>query len=317
MRAVRCSEGCVQVVDVPEPSGDGIAVRIRSAGICGSDLHMIAGGFPIAHTLGHEMAGELSDGTAVAIEPLAPCGTCDFCTTGDYNLCRTGPKIIMGIGRDGGMAQEIRVPQRCLVPLPAGIDVRDACLIEPLAVAACGLERVRSNAPSTALVVGGGTIGLCAVAVASAGGLTVSLDARHEPQREAGQRLGAVGVGGSGAAPREYDLAIDCAGTTESLAGCVESLRPGGTLLLLATYWAGLTLPSFGVTGKAISIVASSMYAQHGLVRDVDTAATILARRPEIARALITHRMPLDAAPEAFEIAARRSSGAIKVVLEP
>jgi threonine dehydrogenase-like Zn-dependent dehydrogenase len=117
------------------------------------------------------------------------------------------------------------------------------------------------------------------------------------------------------AAQREYDLAIDCAGTTASLERCVDSLRPGGMLLLLATYWAGLTLPSFGVTGKAISIVASSMYARRGLVRDA--AATILARNPEIARALITHRMPLEAAPEAFKIAAQRSDGAIKVVLEP
>jgi threonine dehydrogenase-like Zn-dependent dehydrogenase len=316
MQAVRCSEGRVQVVDVPEPAGEGIAVRIRSAGICGSDLHMVTGGFPIAHTLGHEMAGELSDGTAVAIEPLAPCGSCDFCATGDYNLCRTGPEMIMGVGRDGGMAQEIRVPKRCLVPLPGGIDVRDACLIEPLAVAACGLARVQSDAPRTALVVGGGAIGLCAVAAANAGGLNVDLEARHEPQREAGRRLGAGGAGAE-AVRREYDLAIDCAGTTESLERCVDSLRPGGTLLLLATYWAGLTLPSFGVTGKAISIVASSMYARHGLVRDVDAAAAILAQQPEIARALITHRMPLEAAPEAFEIAAQRSSGAIKVVLEP
>ncbi len=315
MRAVRCSEGRVQVVEVPEPAGQGISVRIRSAGICGSDLHMIAGGFPVAHTLGHEMAGELSDGTQVAIEPLAPCGTCDFCATADYNLCRTGPEMVMGVGRDGGMAQEIRVPERCLVPLPAGLDVRDACLVEPLAVAACGLARVPTNTSSTALVVGAGTIGLCAVAAAAAGGLTVSLKARHEPQREAGRRLGATGR--SDAGPREVDLAIDCAGTTESLEQCVGSLRPGGTLLLLATYWAGLTLPSFGVTGKAITIVASSMYARHGLVRDVDAAATILARNPEIARTLITHRMPLDAAPEAFEIAAQRSSGAIKVVLEP
>lgn len=317
MRAVRCSEGRVQVVDVPEPSGDGIAVRIRSAGICGSDLHMIAGGLSVTHTLGHEMAGELPDGTAVAIEPLTPCGSCDLCTIGDYNLCRTGPAMIMGVGRDGGMTQEIRVPQRCLVPLPAGIDVRDACLIEPLAVATCGLARVQSSAARTALVVGGGAIGLCAVAAATMGGLTVDLDARHEPQREAGRRLGADRGGGSDSARREYDLAIDCAGTTESLERCVDSLRPGGTLLLLATYWAGLTLPSFAVTGKAISIVASSMYAQRGPLRDVDTAATILARNPEIARALITHRMPLEAAPEAFEIAAQRSSGAIKVVLEP
>ena len=142
MRAVRCQQGSVEVAEVPAPVGDGVRVRIRSAGICGSDLHMIAGGFPVAHTLGHEMSGELDDGTAVAIEPLAPCGDCEFCASGDYNLCRSGPDIVMGVGRDGGMADEIRVPERCLVRLPGGVDVRDACLVEPLAVAVCGLARV-------------------------------------------------------------------------------------------------------------------------------------------------------------------------------
>jgi threonine dehydrogenase-like Zn-dependent dehydrogenase len=311
MRAVRCNEGRIEVADVAAPSGDGVRVRIRSAGICGSDLHMVAGGFPVPHTLGHEMAGTLDDGSAVAIEPLAPCADCDFCRSGAYNLCRKGPEIVMGVGRDGGMAEEVRVPERCLVRLPSGVDVRDACLVEPLAVAVCGLARVNWNAGQRALVVGGGAIGLCAVGAAHAGGLRVSLDARHEAQIEAGNRLGAQPADG------ECDVAIDCAGTTSSLERCVEAVRPGGTLLLLATYWASLTLPSFGVTGKALTIVASSMYARHAMSRDVDAAAAILGRAPEISDALITHRMPLDAAPEAFEVAAQRASGAIKVVLEP
>ena len=79
MQAVRCREGRVQLVDVPDPRGEGVTVRIRSAGICGSDLKMLEIGFPLACTLGQEMAGELSDGTPVAIEPIAPCGDCDGC----------------------------------------------------------------------------------------------------------------------------------------------------------------------------------------------------------------------------------------------
>ena len=126
MRAVRVSNGNVEVADVPAPSGDGVRVRVRSAGICGSDLHMLRVGFPIASTLGHEVAGELPDGTPVAVEPLAPCGHCEFCTTGDYNLCVVGPEMIYGFGRDGGMADEILVPERCIVRLPAGVRTADA-----------------------------------------------------------------------------------------------------------------------------------------------------------------------------------------------
>ena len=164
MRAVRCSGGSVQVVDAPTPQGEGVRVRVVSAGICGSDLHLLESDFPLPSILGHEFAGTLSNGRPVAIEPLAPCGECEFCECGDYNLCRTGPGIILGTGRDGGMAEEVMVPERAIVPLPAGLEPRDACLVEPLAVAVHGLRRAGLRGDQGVAIVGGGSIGLCAVA---------------------------------------------------------------------------------------------------------------------------------------------------------
>jgi threonine dehydrogenase-like Zn-dependent dehydrogenase len=87
---------------------------------------------------------------------------------------------------------------------------------------------------------------------------------------------------------------------------------------MLATYWDGdLVIPSLGVGMKEVSLVPSSMYGRVGPSRDIDVAATLLATRPEIVDAIITHRFPLDAAAEAFAVARDRSAGAIKVVLEP
>ena len=68
MKAVRCCDKHVHVVDVPAPTGEGVLVNVRSAGICGSDLHMIRAGFDLPMTLGHEVAGTLSDGRAVALD---------------------------------------------------------------------------------------------------------------------------------------------------------------------------------------------------------------------------------------------------------
>jgi len=107
MRAVRVENGAVTVVDVPAPQGDGVRVKVKAAGICGSDLHMIEHGATMGVTLGHELAGELADGTPVAIEPLEPCGQCAACAVGDYNLCRMAPAMIVGIMRDGGMRQRL------------------------------------------------------------------------------------------------------------------------------------------------------------------------------------------------------------------
>ena len=316
MRAVRCSEKGVQVLDLRPPDGDGVRVRVASAGICGSDLHMVAGGFAMGRTLGHEIAGELSDGRRVAIEPVDPCGACDPCTGGDYNLCERGAGMLLGVGLDGGMADEVLVPARSLVPLPTGLGLGDACLVEPMAVAAHGLRlaRVRQagNGPGRLAVVGGGSIGLCAVAMARAWGADVGLLARHPHQQEAGFRLGAREVEG------RYPLVVDAAGSESALTRAVELCQPGGTLLLLATYWDGkLALPSFGVTLREIRILPSSLYSAEGDRRDVDAAAVALAGDALIAETLITHRFPLDAAAEAFEVAQSRASGSIKVVLEP
>ena len=314
MRAVRCESGGVRVVEVPEPRGDGVRVRVRSAGICGSDLHLVAGSFPVVGTLGHEFAGALSDGTAVAVEPLAPCGDCPACVSGDYHLCRIGMGMLMGVGLDGGMADEVLVPERALVRLPAGLPLRDASLVEPLAVSLHGLRKAGLRGGTRVAVVGAGTIGLCAVAVAVSAGADVTLLARHDHQREAGERLGAS-VAEPGA---DYDLVVEAAGAPAALERAVTLCRPGGSVVLVATYWDGkLELPAFATCLREITIVPSSLYSRTGAGRDVDLAAALLAGRPEIARTLITHRFPLDAAAEAFACAADRSSGVIKVVLEP
>jgi threonine dehydrogenase-like Zn-dependent dehydrogenase len=301
----------VEVVEVPRPEGEGVRVRIRAAGICGSDLHLVHGGFGVPHTLGHELAGELPDGRAVAIEPLVPCGTCRWCRAGEYNLCHSAPAMVMGVMRDGGMADELLVPERSLVPLPAGVPVRDASLVEPLAVAVHGLRKAGLQGGQRVAVVGGGNIGLCAAVVARAAGATVGLVARHPAQIAAGERLGAT------PAESDYDIVVDAAGTASALERAVELCRPAATLVLMASYWEGLQLPGFLVLMKEVHIVPSVMYGRHAAGRDIDAAAAILAANPEIAATIITHRLPLDAAREAFRVAADRKAGAIKVVLEP
>jgi threonine dehydrogenase-like Zn-dependent dehydrogenase len=312
MKAVRCCDRQVQVVDVPAPDGEGVRVKVRSAGICSSDLHMIAAGFDLPATLGHEVAGTLPDGRAVALEPIAPCGHCDMCVSGDYSLCRLGPAMIHGVARDGGMAEEILVPERCIVPLPDNVRAEDACLVEPLAVALHGLRRLDPGPRDRVAIIGAGPIGLAATAVLSCDLATVDVAARHAAQQEAVQRLGAA-VGTRG----EYDVVVECAGNSGALAEAASLCRPGGTIVLLATYWEGAELPAFDVCLKNLTISASSLYGRSGLARDVEVAAQLMSRRQDLADILITHRLPLEAAAEAFAIAGDRQGGAIKVVLEP
>ena len=310
MRGVYFNNGEVELHTVDKVAGEGVRVRVRCAGICGSDLHMLEMKFPLKCIVGHEVAGLLDDGTPVAVEPISPCNECAYCRSGEYNLCKSAAATTLGIGRDGCMADELRVPQRSLIYLPSNVDVKDACLIEPLAVAVHGMRNAGLVSHQRVAVIGGGTIGLCAVAVASASNAAVGLSARYEHQKAAGRLLGAGDIEG------QYDLVVECTGAKGTMKEAVDLCRPGGRVLLLGTYWEGVSL-SMAVMLKEITIVSSYMYSGSGAARDFDVAATLLSRHTEIAGALITHRFPLSEVKQAFAIARDRKFGAIKVVLEP
>ena len=329
MKSVRSIDGAPQVVDVPAPSGDGIRLKVKSSGICGSDLHMLdLGIFGPDFTIGHEFAGLLEDGTPVAIEPVLYCGDCAPCGRGDYNLCHRAGTDVLGFGNDGGMAEEVLVAPEQLVRLPDEDLVKDACLVEPLAVCAralrlAGLDgkaNVVSDAgsPPRVAIVGGGTIGQCALAVARHAGAATTLIARHDSQREAALRLGAEAPDAAANLPdSSFDIVVDAAGTPDALQLCARLAAPGAAMSLVSTYWTGLELPGVEICMKEIRLYPSIMYGRYDNTRDADHAAKVLAANPEIPKAIITHRYPLDAAPEAFATARDRASGAIKVVLEP
>jgi threonine dehydrogenase-like Zn-dependent dehydrogenase len=309
MRAVRSTESGIEVVEVADPEG-GIRVRVRSSGICGSDLHMLQwGALPV--TLGHEVGGTLDDGTPVAVWPSRPCGHCDRCLAGEVAQCRTGMGNVYGVAHDGGMADVFVVEERNLVPLPTGLTAADGCLVEPIACSVHALRRAGARAGDRVAVVGAGAIGLGAAAAAVWMDCTVDVLARHEAQRTAAAAIGA-GVDPDG----EYDIVVDGAGTSSALEAAIGLLRPGGAIALVATHWEPVQLPQF-FTSKEPRLVGAVTHGDHEDGHDMVAAAQLLADLPQVAGAMITHRVPLDRAAEAFRLAADRAAGAIKVVLEP
>lgn len=311
-------DGGVALVDVeavaPAHATDPVRVRVRSCGICASDLHLARWNLPV--TLGHEFAGVLDDGTAVAVQPNAWCGECDRCLEGETQLCRHGASRLHGVSVDGGLADEVVVDRRCLVPLPGGIDVNVGALVEPLAVGTHAAGRVDVEAGDRVLVIGGGSIGLTTVAALVARGLDVDLVARHPQQRAGGELLGARFD-----VADEYGAVVDAAGTQASLDDAVARIRPGGAVVVVATYWDPVSIDSALLT-KEVRIVPSAMYGHghghgQGGASEFEAAAALLAARPEVVDALVHHRFGLDDAPEAFRVAGDRATGTVKVVLEP
>jgi len=192
----------VKDIDVPALEPGGVLVRVHQCGVCGSDLHFYRGDLPLppGTCMGHEISGEVAEvgpgvqdfrpGDRVCVEPLLVCGTCQYCRSGQYQLCRQ--RRLLGAPLPGGFARYVQVPAYCLYRLPDAIDFEVGSLIEPLAVAVHGLRLAGLSVGDRMLVLGAGTIGLMAVLVArEMGAMSVVACGRYGHQREAALALGA------------------------------------------------------------------------------------------------------------------------------
>jgi len=300
----------IRVVGVDEPDGAGVRLSVAAAGICGTDVSFAAAGVS-GFIYGHEFAGVDNEGTGYFVEPTIYGGECEECRTGNTQRCTEPGHGTLGIFSNGGMAEAVVVPEYTLLPLPAQLDARTACLIEPASVAWHGVRRARALPGERFLVIGGGSIGLLAGVAAQHQGLAVDVETRHEHQRAAAERLG------FGRPQGAYDVVLDAAGTESSLARSANAARPGGRIVSLGVYVTTMPAPGVVSLTKELTYINSIAYARHDGGREVEEVASMLAKRPEVAQTIITHRYPMEDAAEAFRVAAARNAGAIKVVIEP
>src|SRR3982751_2663431 len=134
----------VGTASTPRASADEVIVRVRVAGLCGTDYRIWSGDRPVDYprVLGHEFVGRIEAtgpgvdrvavGERVVVEPNYSCGACPLCREGNRNLCLA--RTAVGIDVDGCFAEVVRVPLRCCWPAPAGVADEDLMLTEPLAV---------------------------------------------------------------------------------------------------------------------------------------------------------------------------------------
>ena len=330
--------GTVELRDVPIPAprGGEVLVKVRNCGICGSDLHWFHGRFPVPLICpGHEISGEIVAvgaevtgprvGDAVAIEPLVVCGECEYCRTGNYQLCRRIE--ILGVTRPGGFAEYVVAPANTVYRLPTEVDYTTGTLTEPMAVCVHALRMANLLSGHRVLVLGGGTIGLLSVLAARlAGAADVTITTRHRTQADMGRRLGAARVfsatpaGETERAVFASDVPIDVVvetvgGSADTLRAAVESVRPGGTVVVLGIFTTPQVIPALDVVSKEVRLVGSVTYGCAGRRADFEIALGILATESRTVRQLVTHSQPLEAIQEAFETAANKGRGALKVTV--
>jgi L-iditol 2-dehydrogenase len=327
-------------VPVPEPKADQILVRAKSIGVCGSDVHYYQHGRmgPFAPTeplvLGHESAGEVvecgaavhgfSVGDRVALEPGIPCGSCEQCKRGHYNLCPSVYFMGSAPNQHGAFREYVAWDPRMAYHLPADVSFEEGALLEPLAAASYAV-RLGGVAPGqTVAVFGCGPIGLLIARMARVAGAARILVSDVEPARlEKAGGFGATAVYDTRTAdfPAEVhaatagegaDVVFEAAGVPRCHQMSLDAAARGGTVVFVGWLADGdLSLNLHAIGTKELTVRGMFRY------RNVYPEAIRLVSSGRVdLKPLITGRYPLSRVVDALEEALARKPGTLKIMID-
>lgn len=329
--AVLIEPGRIEVESRAVPTLDphDVLVRIRSVGVCGSDVHYFEhgriGDFVVRAplVLGHEASGvvvsvgagvtRVSQGQRVAIEPGWPDGTCEQCLVGRYNLCPQ-VRFLATPPVDGAFTELLRVPEPFAHPVPDSLSDDAAALIEPLSVAVAANRKAGVRAGSRVLVTGGGPVGVLVAEVALASGATsvVVLEPGQERRRRAAdlttaQVLDLDGISGL----EEFDHFIECSGAGAAVTLGLSSLKPAGRAVLVGMGADQVPVPVILIQVKELVVTGTFRYA-NAYRAAIDLAASGRVQLD----ALVDEHYTLSQVAEALT-ATRRDPALMKVMVSP
>ena len=278
----------LEEIPVPAPVQDESLIRIRAVGVCGSDLEGFLGKTgrrtpPMV--MGHEMAGtvevpaeesNLQKGDHVVVQPKIYCGECDYCQQGLTNLC-PGAEFFGVMSKNGGMAEFLAVPERCLFKITDGVDFHEACMVEPAAVAYRSVHQLPEHTLRQAeytLIVGAGTIGLLILQMLRLRGVrNLIVSDLYDHRLDIARKLGAdfavnpqkepfLSRIGEITANRMVDIAIEAVGFAASVTHALEVLKNGGTSVWVGNAQRMVEVNMQRIVTGELTIKGSSIYTE-------------------------------------------------------
>ncbi len=313
---------------VPTPGSGEVLVRVRSVGVCGSDIHYFEHGriadFVVETplVLGHEASGEvvavgdgvdLPVGTRVAMEPGVPCGACEQCRVGRYNLC-PDVRFFATPPIDGAFAEYVTLPQGFVHPVPDTVSYDAAALLEPLSVGVWACEKAGVRVGTRVLVTGAGPIGVMAALVARANGATEITISDVNPDRlTRAAELGFATIDSrSTALPDavEADVLLECSGAAPAIDQGIRSVAPAGRVVLVGMAPSTMVeLPHGVIQAKELWVTGTFRYAH-----TYPKAVALVASGAIDLDALVSKTFALDEVEQALTYS-RQDPAAMKVIV--
>jgi L-idonate 5-dehydrogenase len=333
--------GDLRVEDIPTPAVEAgqVRVRVRTGGICGSDLHYYQhGGFGTIRirqpmVLGHEVAGVVEElgadagglavGDRIAVSPSRPCGSCRFCQLGLQNHCldmRYYGSAMRMPHVQGAFRKEIVIEASQAHRLANGVSDAEGAMAEPLAVALHAVNRAGPLLGRSVLVTGCGPIGAMVVIAARRAGAAqiVATDVVGQPLRKAA-RIGAdetinvaeqpEGLARFAAEKGRFDVLFEASGNERSLRSAFDVVRPRGIIVQLGLSGSEMTLPLNTVVAKEFDLRGAFRFHE-----EFGVAVELINKGLVDLKPLVSATLPYRDAGRAFALAADRTQ-AMKVLL--
>jgi L-iditol 2-dehydrogenase len=332
----------LKVQDVPEPeiAPNEVLIRVKSCGICGSDVHGFDGSSgrripPVI--MGHEASGvvaqtgaqvkDFKEGDRVTFDSMISCGRCFYCRQGRPNLCDN--RRVLGVScaeyrRHGAFAEFVAVPDHIVVKIPDGLSFNEAAMVEPVSVAVHAVNITPVQLGDTALVVGAGMIGLLTLqALRTTGcGQIVSVDLEDDRLALA-KKLGADQTINSrlAAVPaliremtsgRGADVVMEAVGAEATVQMAIESVRKGGVVTLIGNITSKVSFPLQSVVTREVSVLGSCASSN-----DYPACLELMGRGAIRVADMISATVPLERGPEMFDRLYNREANLTKVIINP
>lgn len=308
----------VESVEAAPPAPGEAQIEIAYCGICGTDLHVYLGHMDARigdhRVIGHEMSGTvaalgegvggLAIGDPVVVRPLDHCGECPACSNGNRHICHR--LKFLGLDTDGAFQQFWNVPAHTLHRLPEQLSLRDAALIEPLAVACHDVRRGRVSAGEDVLVIGGGPIGMLIAMVAKQAGANVWLSEINEHRIAIAEKLGFTALNpkvvdvaaaiDEATAAKGADVVFEVSGTQPGVDLMTGVVAARGRIVMVAIHAQKPSIDLFRFFWREIEMLGARVYES----ADYDEAIRLIVAGSIDADTMITSIEPLERISEAF-----------------
>src|SRR6202790_3277250 len=334
----------LETMPIPRPRAGEVVIRVTLTTICGTDLHILRGEYPvkpgliigrehvgIIHELGEGITG-YEVGDRVLVGAITPCGQCNFCLGGNWSQCG-GPLGGWKFGNtiNGAQAEYLLVPhaQANLAKIPDELADEQVVLLADIAsTGISAAESANLQIGDTVAVFAQGPIGLCATAGARLKGASLIIAVESDPVRtEMSKRMGADIVLNQNEVDvvaeikrltdgKGVDVAIEALGTQATFENALRVIRAGGTLSRLGVYSGKLSMPNEAFAAGLGDHKIVTTLCPGGKERMRRLLELVRRGRLDL-RPLLTHFFPLDRITDAYEIFGQRSGGVIKVGIRP